>query len=69
MTDDLTELRERDMMDCAGTGCTYCRERKLARPMPVDGREFVPALCDDCYGALRDAERLDYERDRAVFYP
>ena len=69
MTEQLLELRENDMMDTAGKGCTYCRRQVEARPCPVDGREFIPALCDECFSAIRRAGCHDVQRDREVFYP
>lgn len=69
-TETLTEIRERGAMDCAGTDCTYCGEETGdCRPMPVDGRDYVPRLCNGCYRALDAAARLDRERDRQLFYP
>lgn len=67
---DLNTLRETGQMDTAGKYCTYCRERKPdCRPCAVINRSFIPALCDECYCALRSAGRHDVERDREVFHP
>lgn len=63
-------LVDEENIDGAGTDCTYCRQEKPdCRPVCVVNREFIPALCDECYVELREAGRLDMERDREVFMP
>ena len=69
MSELLTETREAGLGAVAGSECDYCRcETGDCRPMPVWGREYVPKLCDNCYCELRDAERLDHQRDKLLFY-
>jgi hypothetical protein len=66
----IASIREAGLMDCAGKTCTYCRRQTGdCRPAPVKGRTFIPALCDDCYVAVRKAGRFDRDRDKEVFYP
>jgi hypothetical protein len=48
--------------------CELCRERYAAlRPCCVENRTEIPLMCDGCYVDLRQAGRLDLERDAEVF--
>ncbi|MFC5277861.1 hypothetical protein ACFPM1_03635 [Halorubrum rubrum] len=48
--------------------CGLCRERYPdLRPCCVENRVEIPLMCDGCYVDLRDAGRLDLERDAEVF--
>jgi len=50
------------------TRCNLCRQRyENLRPVCVKNRVEIPLMCDGCYIALRDAGRLDFERDAEVF--
>jgi len=50
------------------TRCNLCRQRyENLRPVCVENRVEIPIMCDRCYIALRDAGRLDFERDAEVF--
>lgn len=62
----LEQLTERETAD----RCELCRNSPLSvslRPTCVEGREVIPLMCDGCYVALRQAGRLDLERDAEVF--
>lgn len=67
---ELDELHDRNLIDSAGSPCTYCGRDSggETRPVCVAGREFVPALCGDCYQALRDVGRIDEGRELEVFH-
>jgi len=65
----LSSLHEQGKITPAGDECTYCREEKPCRPSAVVNREHIPALCDECFMAIREAGRYDVERDREVFHP
>lgn len=48
--------------------CNLCRERHSdLRPCCVENRTEIPLMCDTCYVDLRNAGRLDLERDAEVF--
>ena len=48
--------------------CELCRERPPdLRPTCVENREEIPLMCDTCYVDLRNADRLDLDRDAGVF--
>jgi len=69
MINSLQQLRDRDMMDCAGMKCTYCRDADSeCRPVAIEGRVFVPALCNDCFEQLLMAGRIDHDREKELFY-
>jgi len=68
-TDPLTQLRESGDGGFADTTCHYCREEKGdCRPIPIVGRQYVPALCDDCYVALSEEGRFDRPRDCRLYH-
>jgi len=67
---ELLQLRREGRMDCASSYCTYCREKAGdCRPVPVVGRDHIPALCSDCFMTLNQRDRIDNPRTQRVLMP
>jgi len=70
LASELLQLRREDRIDCASAYCTYCREKAGdCRPVPVIGRDHIPALCDDCFTTLNKRGRIDNARTQRVLMP
>lgn len=71
MAEGSAESADRDQQSGIGVPggrCDLCRTDVLdARPFAIHGREFIPAMCEDCFRALKRAGRLDLLRDKEVF--
>lgn len=65
----IDQLIDDGLIDPNRRRCTYCREdRPDCRPTCVKGREYIPSLCDDCWMAINDADRIDTSRSVEVWH-
>lgn len=68
--DDLAALKERGVIDPAGSTCSLCqRDTGDCRPTPITIMEWVPATCNECYQWLKETDLFDSQRDKELFYP
>lgn len=52
------------------TPCWLCRDWVgELRPVCIENRDEIPLLCNLCYKKMREADRIDWQRDAEEFMP